>query len=180
MFVAWASSGASECFLRPCASCILRTLNASVLPIVNALGSAPVLARRCRCLRTYDRLLQGPYRLGQPQHLSTRLLVASAGMLYTVSTTLDLNLDTAITAMSALMIVMLVPSGRYLGLDLTSSYGLGAVSVCQLPLYRLESSLLLPSLSSTRAAILATGFASATSRKSSRNLEHLETVGRWY
>jgi len=36
------------------------------------------------------------------------------------------NLDTAITAMSALMIVMLVPSGRYLGLisyllDLTSS-----------------------------------------------------------
>ena len=37
-----------------------------------------------------------------------------------------MNLDTAITAMSALMIVMLVPSGRYLGLisyllDLTSS-----------------------------------------------------------
>ena len=51
-----------------------------------------------------------------------------------------MNLDTAITAMSALMIVMLVPSGRYLGLisyllDLTSSYGLGAVSVCQLPLH---------------------------------------------
>ena len=42
------------------------------------------------------------------------------------STTMYLFLDTAITAMSALMIVMLVPSGRYLGLisyllDLTSS-----------------------------------------------------------
>ena len=42
------------------------------------------------------------------------------------STTMNLFLDTAITAMSALMIVMLVPSGRYLGLisyllDLTSS-----------------------------------------------------------
>ena len=44
-----------------------------------------------------------------------------------------MNLDTAITAMSALMIVMLVPSGRYLGLIsylLTGcGYGLGAVSV---------------------------------------------------
>ena len=36
---------------------------------------------------------------------------------------MDLNLDTAITAMSALMIVMLVPSGRLISylLDLTSS-----------------------------------------------------------
>ena len=54
-----------------------------------------------------------------------RLEVCRLGSRWTSNAEL-MNLDTAITAMSALMIVMLVPSGRYLGLisyllDLTSS-----------------------------------------------------------